>query len=140
MCQGGIPSVSPLAAPWYTVCMTGTSIIEPADLAQRVVDELSDRQIEDIALLDISRVAGFTDFFVIGTATSERQMKAVIDALEKDLRDQGVRMRQQEGSADSGWVLLDFGDVIVHLFSPEARAFYRLDDLWSRSAPVVRFT
>lgn len=117
-----------------------TDTLEPADLAQQIVDDLSDRQIEDIALIDVSKVAGFTDYFVIGTATSERQMRAVSDALERDLRERDIRPRLREGNPDSGWVLLDFGDVIVHLFSPEARAFYRLDDLWSRSAPVVRFT
>lgn len=120
--------------------MTQTPIVEPADLAHRVVDELSDRQVEDIALIDVSKVAGFADFFVIGTAGNERQMRAVMDALDRDLGLPGVHLRAREGTADSGWILLDFGDVIVHLFSPEARAFYRLDELWGRSAPVVRFT
>lgn len=120
--------------------MTQTRTLEPADLAQRLVDELSDRQVEDIALLDISKTAGFTDYFVIGTTDNERQMKAVMDVLDRDLSEEGVRLRKREGTPDSGWVLLDFGDAIVHLFSREARAFYRLDDLWSRNAPVVRFT
>ena len=120
--------------------MTQATRTEPSDLAQRVVDELSDRQVADIALVDVSKVSGFADFFVIGTAGSERQMQAVMDALDRDLGMDGVRLRAREGTPDSGWVLLDFGDVVVHLFSPEQRAFYRLDDLWGRHAPVVRFT
>jgi ribosome-associated protein len=120
--------------------MTSTPTLETADLAHRIVDELSEKQVEDIALIDVSKVSGFTDYFVIGTATNERQMKAVLDALDRDLGVDYAHLRKREGSAGSGWVLLDFGDVIVHLFSPEARAFYRLDDLWGRSASVVRFT
>ncbi len=119
--------------------MTDVRTDEPNDLAQRIVDELSERQIEDIALLDVSKVAGFTDYFVIGTADNERQMRAVIDTLDRDLGIEGARLRKREGTPDSGWVLLDFSDVVVHLFTAEARAFYRLDELWSRQAPLVRF-
>ena len=120
--------------------MVDTTTATSSDLAQRIVDELSDRQVEDIALVDVRKVSGFADFFVIGTADNERQMKAVMDALDRDLGLAGVRLRAREGTPDSGWVLLDFADVIVHLFNREARAFYRLDDLWGRNAPVVRFT
>ena len=120
--------------------MTQATRTEPSDLAQRVVDELSDRQVDDIALVDVSKVSGLADFFVIGTAGNERQMQAVMDALDRDLGIDAVCLRALEGNPDSGWVLLDFGDVVVQLFSPEQRAFYRLDDLWYLHAPVVRFT
>jgi ribosome-associated protein len=106
---------------------------------QEIVDELSERQAEDITVVDISKVAGFADRFVIGTVLSERQMNAVIDALDERLRGQDVRLRRREGDSDAGWVLLDFNDVIVHLFGPEERAFYNLEGLWGKSAPVVRF-
>ena len=89
--------------------------------------------------MDISKVAGFADRFVIATATSVRQMNALIDALDDDLRGDGVRIRRREGEVDSGWVLLDIGDVIVHLFGPEEREFYNLETLWGKDAPVVRF-
>lgn len=113
--------------------------LETDALVQEIVDELSERQVEDVTVVDISKVAGFADRFVIGTVLSERQMNAVIDALAERLRGYDVRMRRREGDADSGWVLLDFNDVIVHLFGPEERTFYNLEGLWGKSAPLVRF-
>lgn len=109
-------------------------------MAHRAVDVLSDRSALDIALLDISRTATFTDFFVIATAQSPLQFSALADELETEMRKDGLGLRHREGSADSGWMLLDFGDLIVHIFSPEKRAYYRLEDLWGRTTPVVRFT
>ncbi|MCC7365628.1 MAG: ribosome silencing factor [Dehalococcoidia bacterium] len=94
----------------------------------------------DIALLDISKTASFTDYFVIATAQSPLQFRALDEYLEKELKAEGVEQRHREGSADSGWMLLDFGDLIVHIFSPEKREYYRLEELWGRSTPVVRFT
>ncbi len=76
----------------YTRGMTQQLQTEPAELAQRVVDELSEKQVEDIALLDVSKISGFTDYFVVGTAGNERQMKAVMDALDRDLGLSGVRL------------------------------------------------
>ena len=113
--------------------------LETEALVQEIVDELSERQAEDITVVDISKVAGFADRFVIGTVLSERQMNAVIDAIDERLRRQDVRLRRREGDSDAGWVLLDFSDVVVHLFGPEERAFYNLEGLWGKSAPVVRF-
>ncbi len=128
------------AVSWYNGHMTQQTALDAAEIAQRIVDELSDKHVEHIVLLDVSKVSGFTDYFVIGTATSERQMKAVVESLERILAEHGVHPRAREGRPESGWVLLDFNDVVVHLFSPDARAFYRLDELWSRLVPVVRFT
>jgi ribosome-associated protein len=127
------------------VCYTEPDIhperdqLETEALVQEIVDELSERQAEDITVVDISKVAGFADRFVIGTVLSERQMNAVIDALDDRLRAHDVRLRRREGDSDAGWVLLDFSDVIVHLFGPEERAFYNLEGLWGKAAPVVRF-
>ncbi|MGI8926883.1 MAG: ribosome silencing factor [Tepidiformaceae bacterium] len=109
-------------------------------MAHRAVDVLSNRQALDIALLDISRTSTFTDYFVIATAQSPPQFSALAEYLEQDLEPQGHLLRHREGSAASGWMLLDFGDLIVHLFSPEKREYYRLEELWGRTTPVVRFT
>jgi len=113
--------------------------LDSAEIAQNLVDILSDRQAEDIVQIDISKVSTFADYFVIATANNVRQMNALIDTLEREMKQRGVEMGPQEGEPDSGWVLLDFEAVIVHLFSPEQRAFYNLEGLWSRSAPLVRF-
>jgi ribosome-associated protein len=103
------------------------------------VDILSDRQAEEITQIDISKVSSFADIFVIATASNVRHMSALIDTLDRDMKEHGVQMGLQEGDPESGWVLLDFDDVIVHLFSPEQRTYYNLEGLWSRSAPLVRF-
>jgi ribosome-associated protein len=106
---------------------------------ERLVDILSDRQAEDVVQIDIRRVSSFADYFVIATATNVRQMKALIDTVEREMKRFGVDAGPQEGEAESGWVLIDFDDVILHLFSREQREFYNLEGLWSRSAPLVRF-
>ncbi len=89
-------------------------------------------------LLDIRRVASFADYFVIATATNPRHMRALVETVAKELPRPGKSGRRREGEADSGWVLLDYGDVIVHLFSPEERAYYALEELWSAATQVVR--
>jgi len=117
-----------------------TSQIEPAELARRIVDLLSDRQAEDVVLLDISAVSSFADFFVIASAQNPRHMNALIDAFDKELASEGTKALRREGDANSGWVLVDLGAVIVHLFSQEDRAFYNLEGLWTRAGvPAVRF-
>ena len=112
-------------------------VLESPDLAQRIADVLSDRQAEDIVLMDISKVSTFTDYFVVATATNPRQMNALIDSLDRELRDDGIKARRVEGTADSGWVLLDFGDALVHLFAPEERGYYNLEGLWAKGVSVV---
>jgi ribosome-associated protein len=117
----------------------GARVLESELLAQRAVDVLSDHKALDIALIDISRTASFTDFFVIATAQSPLQFSALQDYLEKEFLPDGVELRHREGSGDNGWMLLDFGDLIVHVFSPDQRSYYRLEELWGRTSPVVRF-
>jgi ribosome-associated protein len=91
-------------------------------------------------MLDVSQVASFTDYFVIATAQNPRHMRALLDAFHKDLANEGIKPLRTEGDADSGWVLVDFGPVIVHLFTPEDRAYYDLESLWGRTGvPAVRF-
>jgi ribosome-associated protein len=114
--------------------------IAPDEIASRVVDMLSDRQAEDVVLLDIHEIAPFTDYFVIATAQNQRHMSALLNAFDKDLANAGVKSLRVEGTADSGWVLVDFGPVIAHIFTPEDRIRYNLEALWSRSGvPAVRF-
>jgi ribosome-associated protein len=112
--------------------------LESVEKARRAVELVSDKQATDITMLDIRRVSGFADYFVLCTAGSERQMRAVYEAVDESLGDEGARLLRKEGTPDSGWVLLDFGDVIVHVFSPSQRDYYRLDALWKEAVPVVR--
>lgn len=102
------------------------------------MDLLADRQAEDVLLLDIRGLASFADYFVIATALNPRQMRALVETLEKELRAEGLGQRRPEGAEDSGWVLLDYGSVIVHLFSPEEREHYALEELWRAGREVVR--
>lgn len=97
-----------------------------------------DKQASDIVLLDVHEVCGFADYFVICNAESERQMNAVGEEVEKQLKEQGSRLLHQEGNTESGWLLMDFGAVVVHIFAPEQREFYQLDALWGKAPVVVR--
>jgi ribosome-associated protein len=109
--------------------------LETRTLADQILDVISDHFGEDIILLDIQQVSTLADFFVIASATSERQMEALIEALLA-LRTLQGRSPRLEGDTASGWVLLDYGDVVAHIFSPEKRRHYRLEEIW-RSAPVL---
>jgi ribosome-associated protein len=108
-------------------------------LAKHIVDVASDKQASDILMLDLRRVSLIADYFVICSGTSERQITAIHDDIVKDLRDNAhTRPMRQEGKASSGWILLDYGDVVVHIFAPAEREYYRLEDLWADAAPVLR--
>ena len=95
-------------------------------------------QAEDIVMLDIRTLTTLADYFVIMSAGTQRQLNALQEELVQTLKDKGVRLHHQEGRVDSGWVLLDFSDVIVHLFDVERRDFYQLEELWSQATEVVR--
>ncbi|MGE5620905.1 MAG: ribosome silencing factor [Sphingomonadaceae bacterium] len=104
-----------------------------------MVDIASDKQAVDVVMLDLRDVSLIADYFVICSGTSERQIKAITDDIVETLaREERVKPLQTEGRPDSGWVLLDYGSVVVHVFSPEARDFYRLEKIWSQAVPVLR--
>ncbi|MEX2236828.1 MAG: ribosome silencing factor [Dehalococcoidia bacterium] len=104
-----------------------------------MVDVLAERQAEDIVLLDISNVCDFADYFVIATGNNVRQLQSLQNYLRTELTEDGsVKPFQQEGTPDSGWILVDYGDIIVHLFSPAQRGYYDLESLWRGGTEVVR--
>ncbi len=103
-----------------------------------MVEVAGDKQASDIVLLDVREVCSFASYFVMCSGDSERQIKTIYDDVEQALKKDGVLPRHREGTLDSGWLLFDFGDVIVHIFSPAEREYYRLDELWSRAVPVIR--
>jgi ribosome-associated protein len=88
-------------------------------------------------MLDLRGLTTIADYFVVCTAESERQLRAVVNAIDEELHKQGVRQPRIEGSPETGWVLIDFSDVIIHVFSPEQREFYRIERLWRQAQPVV---
>lgn len=96
-----------------------------------------DKKAEDIVVLDLRRVASFTDYFVICTGRSSRQVQAISDEVEEQLRQAGRRPMHIEGYSKAEWILLDYGDFIVHVFSQAARRFYDLERLWRDAEPVA---
>jgi len=99
---------------------------------------VSDKQATDILLLDTRKVCSFADYFVICTGDSDRQLHAIYDEVEHVLKREGILPHHHEGTLESGWLLLDFGDVIVHIFALSEREYYQLDALWSQAIPVLR--
>jgi ribosome-associated protein len=92
----------------------------------------------DILLLDLSEVTLIADYFVIATGGSDRQLKAIAEDVQGELKGRGERCQSVEGNAAFGWVLLDYGAVVVHLFSAKQRAFYNLEELWGTARTVLR--
>ena len=115
----------------------GGTLLDSAELAHRVVDIASDKQASDIVLLDIRGLTTIADYFVICSANTERQIGAISDALLETLAKDGVSPLHSEGLGQSGWVLMDYGDVIVHIFTPAERAYYSLEKLWSAATTIL---
>ena len=114
-------------------------ILDQLELARNIVDLIADKKGEDVLLLDIRDVSILADYFVIGTTTSERQAKAIIDGIKQGMKQAfDVRPLRIEGESATGWVLMDYGGVVVHLFAPETRAYYDLEELWRAGRVVVR--
>lgn len=108
-------------------------------LAHTIVDVLDQHKGEHILLLDLQGVCGFTDYFVICTGGSERTLRALAEEVVRRIKtEEEVFPRGQEGKAADGWILLDYGDVIAHLFSGERRNYYRLEDIWREGKVVLR--
>jgi ribosome-associated protein len=103
------------------------------ELAVRAAE---DKKAENIAVLDLTDAHGFTDYFVICTGTNSRQIRAIADGITETLAEAGSKPNHVEGYDRSEWVLVDYFDFIVHVFSPDARAFYGLERLWGSAEPV----
>ena len=101
------------------------------DVALAAARAAAQKQAEDILVLDVSKIIVITDYFVICTAGTNRQIRTVIDAVEDGARALGVKPVRREGEAEAGWWLLDFVDVVVHVFGTQERDYYQLERLWS---------
>ena len=103
-----------------------------------MVEAVGNKQAEDIVLLDTQGMCSFADYFVICNGDSQRQIQAIYDEVGHVLKKEGILPHHHEGTVDSGWLLLDFGNVVVHIFAPFEREYYQLDKLWSQATPIIR--
>jgi ribosome-associated protein len=108
------------------------------ELARSIVNALEDKKGENIILMDIRELAVFADYFVICSGTSDRMLQALADAVREHAHQAYGLSTRTEGRSQDGWMLVDLGDVIVHLFSPDRRNYYRLEELWSRGKILLR--
>lgn len=115
------------------------SALETLELARTIVEALEEKQAEDILLLDIRAQTPFFEYFVICSGASERQLKALVEGSTEAAKKKHERSpRSIEGLPEDGWVLMDFGDVVVHAFSQNKREYYDLEELWGEGKVVVR--
>ena len=113
--------------------MTDEPILEPTRLADEIAELASDKKAIDIVVLDLRGVVGYSDFFVIASGGTERQTKAIHDGIHQGMKADGLLPRRVEGLGEARWILMDYLDVIVHVFTPDARDYYRLEQLWGEA-------
>ena len=121
-------------------------VLKSQALAQKVAKFADDTKAQDIVILDMRGLVNFCDFFVIATGTSDRQARAIAEGIEEGLKNEGVEVNfsrslkhlsgQQYPKENGAWVLLDMGDVVAHIFEPQAREFYALEHLWQDALKI----
>ena len=110
---------------------TQAVVHEPQTLAALVGGYAADKKAIDLVSLDLRGILGYTDFFVVCSGNTDRQVKAIHDGIHEGMKkDHGLLPRRVEGVSEARWILMDYLDVVVHVFTPEARDFYRLEQLW----------
>ena len=114
-------------------------INQSKSMAKQAINALEDKKAEDIHVIDISEVSVVADYFIIATGSNRSQIQAMADNVQEVLGRAGYAMRQVEGYNTANWVLMDFGDVIVHIFDKENRLFYNLERIW-RDGKVIEYT
>ena len=133
------PSGLPNRAPKVAKAAKAAEPEMPAlDLARRIVELAEDKKAADIVLLDLTGLTTVADYFVIASGGSERQLDAIADGVISGMRDEKVHAFGREGTAASHWVLIDFGYVIVHVFTPPERDYYQLERHWAEAKTILR--
>ncbi|HEX2466509.1 MAG TPA: ribosome silencing factor [Thermoanaerobaculia bacterium] len=118
--------------------MTGASSSKSQkDNLRRAVEAADQRKAIDLRVLDLRSVCDFTDYFVIASGSSQRQVQAIATAIEESLGAAGVKAHHVEGASQGRWVLLDYGDFVAHIFDEDRRRYYRLEDIWSDAPDVT---
>jgi ribosome-associated protein len=107
------------------------------DITHTIINSLEEKKGEDILLLDIQKISSFTDYFVICTGTSDRMLDALAEAVTEAIRKKHHKKGRVEGLPQEGWTVIDYGDVVVHLFSPDQRDYYRLEELWNQGKVLL---
>jgi ribosome-associated protein len=102
------------------------------------VNTLEEKKGEDILFLDLREIATFTDYFILCTATSSRMILALADAVIEQVRKKHERKGALEGKGESGWLVIDYGDLVLHLFNSKTRRYYRLEELWKDGKTILR--
>jgi ribosome-associated protein len=119
------------------VFIQGGRAIEIVTLARRIVEIAEDKQAEDIILLDIRELSTIADYFTLCSADNERQLKAIVEHIDEQVEKEFQKDPRIEGTATTGWVVMDYDDVVVHVMSKAQREYYQLERLWSNATPVL---
>ena len=106
------------------------------EILKRIVNIIEDKKGEQTVVLDISEISSLADYFVISSANNINQLQAISDDLQELLEKEGLKINKVEGAKNSGWVLLDFTDIVIHLFTKEDRIFYNLERIWADAKQV----
>lgn len=101
------------------------------ELKKTIIDALEELKVQNLKVLDVREISGFTDLMVIGSGNSSRHVKALADKVVEKCKQAGVRPLGVEGEREAQWILIDLGDAVVHVMNPETREFYNLEKLWS---------
>lgn len=108
------------------------------EMARTAYDALEEKKGIDIKIIDISQVSAIADYFIIATGNSSNQVSALVENVEEQMHKRNFSMKQREGGGHSPWVLLDYTDIIVHVFEKESRSFYNLEHLWHDGTEITR--
>jgi ribosome-associated protein len=108
------------------------------DFAHLAIDAIESKKGSDIVLLDMQKISAFTDYFLLCNGDSARQIKAIAEGVQAALDQHGKKRIGIEGSAETGWILLDYADLLIHVFAPTQRAYYDLEGLWHDAQTVVK--
>ena len=122
----------------HLLYIMGGIILETGELIKRICKAASNKKAKDIIIMNMKGIISSTDYFVICSAATSTQVRAIIDNIEEELDKAGVHFDHKEGYREGEWVLLDYGDVVAHVFRDENREYYALEELWS-SAEITRF-
>ncbi|OIP28602.1 MAG: ribosome silencing factor [Dehalococcoidia bacterium CG2_30_46_19] len=107
-------------------------------IAQLATEVASEKQATNIVTLDVRKICSFTDYFVICSGDSDRHIEAIWQGINETMKNKGIVLHHKEGTPDSGWMLTDFGSVIVHIFTAIERDYYQLEMVWDKAIPITR--